>query len=152
LHGRSPMNHFIVDIFVEASKHFLQREARPTTSRRCLLDTGADLNLITADALEGLQFNVQPIPGQQLRGLAGTTDIINTISVGWNLSRDCDPLRRGRLNRSTMFEVIDPTEDCTFDCVLGRPWIEQNMLIFLWICVKSHILPGGLRSWFSWFS
>lgn len=145
----SARNSFIIDVFFEASGDSQRSQAPTTTSRRCLLDTGADLNLITADALKGLQFDLQSIHRQQLRGLAGTAEILNTIGVDWHLKRSCDLLRLGRLNRSTMFHVVDPKQKCTFDCVLGRPWIEQNKLTFLWIFVKDNFLPQGRRKYFS---
>lgn len=133
------VNCFITDMFIDAScQHETGRKRRITTSRRCLIDTGSDLNIITRRALQGLQSDVRPLSGY-LNGAGGRAEIIGRTDLTWHLKRGCDPVRRRRLNRSNSFVVVDPTVPYKFDCILGEPWIQENMLVFMWICLKRHL-------------
>lgn len=137
----SDISLFIVDIFIEtACPHGFERKL-PTSPRRCLIDTGSDLNIITYRALQGVLCDVEPFSGH-LYGAGGSTCVIARTNLSWHFKRGCDPLRRRRLGRLDPFVVVDPATPYNFDCVLGRPWIQEHMLLFQWICLKQNLLAA----------
>ena len=130
-------NYFITDIFLNASYQHEPGVKKKTSSRRCLIDTGADMNIITKSAILGLQAHVRPSAGY-LSGAGGRAEIIGRTELSWHLKRGVDPFRCRNLNRSATFVVVDPTVPYRFDCVLGRPWIQQNLHVVIWVLLKRY--------------
>ncbi len=131
-------NCFITDIFLETSCQHEPGVKRHTSSRRGLIDTGADMNIITRSAVRDLQSHMEASSGY-LSGAGGRAEIIGRTKLSWHLKRGVDPFRCRDLNHSANFVVVDPTIPYRFDCVLGRPWIQQNLHVVIWVMLKQYL-------------
>ncbi|ETI25348.1 hypothetical protein G647_02120 [Cladophialophora carrionii CBS 160.54] len=102
-----------------------------TTPRRVLFDTGADFNLISHGAHAELDLSKQPYHSR-VRSLGGFTELKSAVVLQWHF-RSQTPKSSQQpptLYRSS-FYVLPPESDAKFDCILGRPWIEENWIDFI---------------------
>jgi hypothetical protein len=137
-------NFFITTIFMEAACEQGSKKKTSTSSRRCLIDTGADVNMITLNSLEGLQCSVQPFSGC-VHGAGGRAEVVAIAKLNWHLKSRFAPAVVGGADSLDDFVVVDPTTPYSFDCVLGRPWIQKHILFFTWLCLKQRFLTNNGR-------
>lgn len=135
----SSINFFITDIFMEAACEHGANRKTGTSSRRCLIDTGADVNMITLNSLEGLKCTVQPLSGC-VHGAGGSAEVVALAKLNWHLKSRFSHAVDGCADPLDDFVVVDPTTPYSFDCVLGRPWIQKHIFVFIWICLKQRFL------------
>ena len=140
----SSVHFFITDIFIEAACEYGPKKKTITSSRRCLIDTGADVNMITLNSLQGLESEVQPLSGC-VHGAGGKAEVIALAKLNWHLKSRFFPAVARRPDPFDDFLVVDPTAPYNFDCVLGRPWIQKHILFFTWICLKQRFLTRNVR-------
>ena len=127
---------FMTNIFMRGICKQGSVEKTFVSSRRCLLDTGSDLNIITRDALQGLLYEVLPTSGY-VHSVGGNVKVLAVVKLNWHLKSRCyrteghdpDPLNR--------FVVIDSNIPHQFDCLLGWPWLQKHIALFGWICLQQ---------------
>ncbi|KIW80590.1 hypothetical protein Z517_07206 [Fonsecaea pedrosoi CBS 271.37] len=127
---RRRLNLFVVLMFIHLepkknprSSH--QQSTTTTTPRRVLLDTGADFNLISDDAHTELNLTKQPYSGR-VHSIGGYTDLSSTVVLQWHFQRYSSEADRNSPSHRAPFYVLPPESEAKFDCILGRPWIEEN--------------------------
>ena len=127
---RESVNIFVSLIFIHLQPTSASRigtHQLSTTPRRVLLDTGADFNLISFDAHVELDLIKQPYHGR-VRSIGGYTELDWTVLLQWHFrSQSAGPPRAHRAS----FHVLPPSSNAKFDCILGRPWIEENWAEFI---------------------
>lgn len=101
-----------------------------TTPRRVLLDTGADFNLISFSAHAELGLNKQPYHGH-VHSIGGCTELKSAIDLLWHFWRYNPDSNQTPRQYSASFIILPPESDAKFDCILGRPWIEENWAKFV---------------------
>ncbi|KAI1629346.1 hypothetical protein EDD37DRAFT_604239 [Exophiala viscosa] len=104
--------------------------SRPaTTSRRVLLDTGADFNLISHRAFSELHMKKEPIYGL-VHSIGGYRKLAGTLLLHWHFS--IPGASAGRSSKHCApFHILQSGKDPNFDCIIGRPWIEENWTEFI---------------------
>ncbi len=100
-----------------------------TTPRRVLLDTGADFNLISHGAHLELGLSKQP-SRERVHSIGGFTELSSTVVVQWHFRTQCTTTRHPPLTHRGIFFILPPESNAKFDCILGRPWIEENWAEF----------------------
>ncbi|KPI40577.1 uncharacterized protein AB675_7621 [Cyphellophora attinorum] len=92
--------------------------------KRALLDTGSDLNLISASAFDGLMMNFSPFR-KDIHTLAGRTAIAGHTRIAWSTIGSSPPNSSAKLHWDR-FYVLASTENAAFDMILGHEWIFNN--------------------------
>ncbi|EXJ57587.1 hypothetical protein A1O7_07935 [Cladophialophora yegresii CBS 114405] len=101
-----------------------------TTPRRVLFDTGADFNLISHGARTELDLSQQPYHSR-VRSIGGFTELKSAVVLQWHFrSHASRPSQPPTFYRSS-FYVLPAESNAKFDCILGRPWIEENWTEFI---------------------
>lgn len=131
--GKKRLNIFTSLMFIHlAPRKSLKSDSlqSPTTPRRVLLDTGADFNLISFSAHAELGLSKQPYHGH-VHSIGGCTELKSAIDLRWHFWRyNPDPKDTLR-PYSASFIILPPESEARFDCILGRPWIEENWAEFV---------------------
>ncbi|KIW23889.1 uncharacterized protein PV07_12052 [Cladophialophora immunda] len=125
---RRRLNLFVVLMFIhlEPKKNpRLGHRQSATTPRRVLLDTGADFNLISDEAHTELDLNKQPYNGR-VHSIGGYTDLSSTVVLQWHFRSYRSEADQSSPSYRAPFYVLPPESEAKFDCILGRPWIEEN--------------------------
>ena len=116
------VNPFVFDINI----HIIDQ---PLTKimKRVLLDTGADLNIISFVAYRGLGAPLRTFH-HSVYSLAGETAVVGEIYLTWNflLAGVSSP---NNVHGARFFVLAD-TEMPAFDMILGHRWITEHMNIF----------------------
>ncbi|OAP59412.1 hypothetical protein AYL99_06710 [Fonsecaea erecta] len=130
---RRRLNLFVVLMFI----HLEPKNARSsghrqstTTPRRVLLDTGADFNLISDEAHTELNLNKQPYNGR-VHSIGGYTELSSTVILQWHFRSYGSGTGQSSPSYRAPFYVLPPESEAKFDCILGRPWIEENWNEFI---------------------
>ena len=126
------LNIFVSLMFIHVRPKSTSRPgtlAPSTTPRRVLLDTGADFNLISHGAHLELGLSKQK-SRERVRSIGGLTELNNTVIVQWHFRTQGATARQPPRTHHGMFFVLPAESDAKFDCILGRPWIEENWAEF----------------------
>ena len=120
----TPHNRFIFDINVHIPVGGTG-ESTEKMPKRILLDTGADINLISHGAFCDLRAPMVGSP-VSIHSLAGRTSIEGQTHLSFNfLSSTAATTARPRTYVEDFF-VISPSEKTLFDCILGHKWISDH--------------------------
>ncbi|KIX99818.1 uncharacterized protein Z520_04454 [Fonsecaea multimorphosa CBS 102226] len=125
---RRRLNLFVVLMFIhlEPKKNAKSGHRQSTTTpRRVLLDTGADFNLISDEAHTELDLKKQPYSGR-VHSIGGYTDLSSTVVLQWHFRSYTSGADQTSPSYRAPFYVLPPESEAKFDCILGRPWIEEN--------------------------
>jgi hypothetical protein len=114
------------------------------SSRRCLLDTGSNVNIITKDALQGLLYEVLPTSGYG-HGVGGGVKVVAAVKLNWHLKNQCFSIRGQGADPLDRFAVVDSKVPQQFDCLLGWPWLQKHIALFSWICLEQKV--SASRIW-----
>jgi hypothetical protein len=101
--------------------------------KRVLLDTGSDLNLISAAAHADLRTKIIP-EKCCVHSVSGESQIVGSTRLRWNFISS-DPHERSKpTGFSAVFHVLSKHETPSFDCILGHGWLKANRAVFwnLW--------------------
>jgi hypothetical protein len=94
------------------------------TARRGLLDTGADINLVAEEALDGTGYENQIQPGKILIQSFGKmelqVDLAGFVRISWHVNG------KPQAVYTECFWVVPRDIVCEFDFLLGRGWIEKT--------------------------
>ena len=111
-----------------------------TTYRRCLFDTGAEINMISSSALQGLGANTEA-SDRAICGIGGFVDLQELVILKWCF----DSLSFETGTKSTyhedVFYVLPKEQGSLFDCIVARPWIQQHLDLFLLLTKRSAAAP-----------
>lgn len=97
-----------------------------TTTRRAMLDTGAQVNLISEQALVGTGYQVTPAsPGgtdllQSIGRAIIDIKVIGTVDLTWHVRN------KPHKEYTDIFVVIAGDAAAEFDALLGRHWLEEH--------------------------
>ncbi|EXJ67766.1 uncharacterized protein A1O5_09112 [Cladophialophora psammophila CBS 110553] len=130
---RKRLNLFVVLMFIHLEPKKDQRAGHhqsTTTPRRVLLDTGADFNLISDDAHTELDLTKQPYKGR-VHSIGGYTELSSTVILQWHFRSYSSEADQSSRSYRAPFYVLPPDSEAKFDCILGRPWIEENWSDFV---------------------
>ncbi|KAJ9610841.1 hypothetical protein H2200_005618 [Cladophialophora chaetospira] len=68
---------------------------------------------------------------ERVHSIGGYTELNSAVVLEWHFrshnSEPGQPLR----THGAMFYVLPPETDAKFDCILGRPWIEEHWVDFI---------------------
>ena len=134
---------FMTNIFVKAVCEHGSAGKSIVSSRRCLLDTGSDVNIITKHALQGLLYEVLPTSGY-LHSAGGSVKVIASVKLDWHLKSYCFPTEGHVSDPLNRFAVIDSKIPHQFDCLLGWPWLQKHFALFGWICLQQKVLASNI--------
>lgn len=96
------------------------------TPRIALLDTGAGFNLISSQAFR--ELNLAPKPSQQVvRSIGGDTRLVGKVELTWRFRASDVPSKLSQTLYSAVFYILPEQDEAKFDCILGWPWIEENL-------------------------
>lgn len=103
-----------------ATMHILLDRRGRTRIRRCLIDTCADINLVSKKTLDDLQLPYNLSGEDQVYGISGAPLLpIGSIVLTWHMD--------GReAIYSQKFSVIPDEVPVRFDVLLGKPWIDKT--------------------------
>lgn len=135
---------FMTNIFMRGICKQGSVEKTIVSSRRCLLDTGSDLNIITRDALQGLLYEVLPTSGY-VHSVGGRVKVLAVVKLDWHLKSRCYPTEGHDPDPLNRFAVIDSKIPHQFDCLLGWPWLQKHIALFGWICLQQKF--SGRKIW-----
>jgi len=94
------------------------------TARRGLLDTGADINLVAAEALDGTGYENQIRPDkldiQSFGKMELPFNLAGLVRISWHVNG------KPQAVYTEDFWVVPRDIKCEFDFLLGRKWIEEN--------------------------
>jgi hypothetical protein len=94
------------------------------TARRGLLDTGADINLVAEEALDGTGYENQIQPDKFLIQSFGKmelpVDLAGFVKISWHVNG------KPQAVYTENFWVVPRDIECEFDFLLGRKWIEET--------------------------
>jgi hypothetical protein len=122
---------FIFDINVQVAK--CGSGVPRKIMKRVLLDTGSDLNLISAAAHADLGTKI--IPEECcVHSVAGESQIVGSTHLRWNFIPSESQKRSDAKTFSDVFHVLSKHETPSFDCILGHGWLQENRAVFwnLW--------------------
>lgn len=138
---RPRQNPFIFDMFIQLEKENTHPGGRKhsTTSRRALLDTGADFNLISHEAFAQLNIEGRPYQGL-LHSLGGYSELESTILLNWHF-RLSSSQTTSTYQHHAPFYILRNTSPAKFDCIIGRPWIEENWSEFVALVENNRKRP-----------
>lgn len=125
VHGPHP---FVFDINVRTAR--TGSEMSQKVMKRVLLDTGSDLNLISASAHADLKTVVKASKCC-IRSVAGESAVVGKTRLEWTFIAGEARERSKRLVFSDDFHVLSRKEVPLFDCILGRHWITAHRSVFL---------------------
>ncbi|KIW66234.1 hypothetical protein PV04_08434 [Phialophora macrospora] len=131
--SRKPLNIFASLMFIHLrpdSPYKTPPVPSSTTPRRVLLDTGADFNLISHGAHSELDLSKQPYHGR-VRSIGGFTDLKSAVILQWHFRSYTSESSQPPNLYHASFYVLPPESDAKFDCILGRPWIEDHWAEFV---------------------
>lgn len=129
---RPQLNPFVVTMIIQLDSRTALPGYRPrptTTSRRVLLDTGADFNLISHRAFSELHTEKEPVYGL-VHSIGGYRKLAGTLLLHWHFS--APGVTPGQSSKHcAQFHILQKGKDPNFDCIIGRPWIEENWTEFI---------------------
>jgi hypothetical protein len=106
------------------SRRILNNADEPDyTPRLGILDTGAEMNLVSEQALEdtGYEINRRDIePLRSVGGLEIPIDLVGEVKITFHVGQHPDTIYE------ESFLVVSKGTHCTFDFLIGRPWIQNN--------------------------
>ena len=118
---------FQFDIVVHVN-HRHQPCASRRVMRRVILDTGANMNMVSAAALRGIEL---PVGGEpcEIRSIAGSSRIIGQTDLRFHFLKDVET---GGIESAfeEEFNLLDDNEQPLFDFILGQEWIARHFLKF----------------------
>ena len=98
--------------------------------KRVLLDTGSDLNLISAPAQSDIKTRVRP-QKCHVRSVSGQSSIVGETRMEWTFIRSNVSNTSSASVFNDTFFVLSKKEVPLFDCILGRQWIHDHRSVFL---------------------
>ena len=98
--------------------------------KRVLLDTGSDLNLISAPAHSDLKTRIRP-QKCHIRSVSGQSSIVGETRMEWTFIRSNVSNSSSATVFNDTFFVLSKKELPLFDCILGRHWIHDHRSVFL---------------------
>lgn len=98
--------------------------------KRVLLDTGSDLNLLSAPTHTDLNTRVRP-QRCHVRSVGGQSAIVGETQLDWTFIRSNSAKNSDGAVFSDTFFILSRKETPLFDCILGRHWIQGHRSIFL---------------------
>ncbi|KAF7504835.1 hypothetical protein GJ744_001701 [Endocarpon pusillum] len=104
-----------------ATMHIIpdRRQRDRTRIRRCLVDTGSDINLVSKKTLDDLQLRYDPNVEDLVYGISGHPLLpIGSIVLTWHMDGQAAVY-------SQKFSVIPDEIPVAFDVLLGKPWINK---------------------------
>lgn len=121
-------NPFVFDINI----HLDQRADGQSRKvlKRVLLDTGSDLNLISAPAHADLKTSTRS-SRHSVRSVAGESSVVGETHLQWSFISSKSGLNSKPALFSDVFFVLSRREAPLFDCILSRHWIQANRSTFL---------------------
>jgi hypothetical protein len=125
LQGTNP---FVFDINIR-----LQRGSNGQLQKimkRVLIDTGSDLNLISAAAHADLETQLRP-QKRIIRSVAGQSAVVGETNLSWTFLNSTNTGHSSQSVFSDDFFVLSEQESTLFDCILGRHWIQAHRSVFL---------------------
>ena len=94
------------------------------TARRGLLDTGADINLVAEEALDGTGYENQIQPDkfhiQSFGKMELPVTLAGIVRISWHVNG------KPQAVYTEYFWVVPRDIECEFDFLLGRKWIEET--------------------------
>ena len=97
------------------------------TLRRCQYDTASDVNIISYSAWRSL--NIPAVATFcQVEGLGGEVNLHGSVNFSWRLRSDLT--RKLEKTYPDTFYILPPDQKVTFDCIIGRVWIQNNKKVF----------------------
>lgn len=87
--------------------------------RRAKMDTGAEENIITVQAISDLGIKITKYSGNPLQPLGPSFRPDGEITLSWNV------LGRGKIYK-TRFVVVPDSMAGNFDVLIGESWIVEN--------------------------
>lgn len=138
---RPRQNPFIFDMFIRLERENTYPASRKhsTTSRRALLDTGADFNLISHEAFAQLNIEGRPFQGL-VHSLGGYSELESTILLDWHFRLSSSQTTSAYQHHAS-FHILRNTSPAKFDCIIGRPWIEENWSEFVALVENNRTKP-----------
>lgn len=122
-------NYFQDDMFIQVPCGGEPKEMT-TTYRRCLFDTGAELNMISYSAWCGLDIDIES-GDREVTGIGGFVNLPGFVILNWNFGVDRQKSRNKLQSFQSPFYVLPQEHGGCFDCIIGRPWIQENIHFFL---------------------
>ncbi len=119
---------FVFDINIRVLDTFSGRLRK--VMKRVLLDTGSDLNLISAPAHADLRTDIRP-QKHRVRSIGGQSAVVGETKLDWTFIRSRSAKEINNCVFSDSFFVLSKEETPLFDCILGRHWIQGHRLVFL---------------------
>ena len=121
-------NPFVFDINIRLSggQHGQSRKVM----KRVLLDTGSDLNLVSATAYADLRTRIKPHK-RVIQSVAGESSVIGETKLVWTFLQPSGCSDEKPAIFSEDFFVLSKRENPLFDCILGRHWIQEHRSVFL---------------------
>ena len=120
-----PPNKFVLDINVHLPDD-VTGDSIKRILKRVLLDTGADLNLISSSAFRDVQTPMTRVPGT-IHSLSGQTSIEGKTRLSLNFLNSDAAAKWQQQAYSEDFFVISPSETALFDCILGHRWVFNHL-------------------------
>ena len=106
------------------------KAAAPSTMcRRCLFDTGADLNVMSYSAWKDLRLPVEA-GGCLLEGIGGSVNVPGFVRLKWSFQFETTKQQERRIY-SDIFYVLPTEHEGHFDCVIGWQFIQQHPKLFI---------------------
>ena len=97
------------------------------TLRRCQYDTASDVNIISYSAWRSL--NISAVATFcQVEGLGGEVSLHGSVNFSWRLRSDVT--RKLEKTYTDTFYILPPDQKVTFDCIIGRVWIQNHKRVF----------------------
>lgn len=94
-----------------------------STPRRGILDTGAEVNLVSERALEDTGYEINRGDIRPLRSVGGLEigiDLVGKVEITFHVGQHPDTIYE------ESFLVVSKGTHCTFDFLIGRPWIQKT--------------------------
>lgn len=100
--------------------HLDNRWRGPTRIRRCIIDTGSDINLVTQRTLDALKLPYSLDGEDPVYGISGAPLLpIGSTVLTWHMDRH-------ETIYAQRFLIISDEAAVTFDVLLGKPWINMT--------------------------
>jgi hypothetical protein len=99
--------------------HYDRDQPDLTEPRRCLLDTGSDVNLVSQRTLRMLSLSMTECEDSVI-SLGAQILLIGSTKLSWHV--DCQEQKTYHTNFLVVADDIRPR----FDFILGKDWIKEN--------------------------